>query len=310
MTGPRARRARAIIGFSVGIALLAAAVWAVAGQGDALRHAAAAARNAAPWMVALALALPVVNVLLMAAVFQALMKPHGRVAPAEMTALIGASWLLNFLPLRPGLLGRVAYHKAVNNIPVSGSLRAVVANIGASVLSLTLAAGIVYDASHADPSQVQARFFGVSIVAPALLAGLSFTLRFVRSRLAPFVLASTIRFTDLLVWALRYWLIFRIVGSPIDPPAALAVAVVSQAASLVPLVGNGLGLREWAVGLTVASLPRVFASGTATGVGLTADLVNRAAEVLTAIPVGLLSIAYLHRLSRRPSSPAQAGEVA
>jgi hypothetical protein len=292
VTQPRARRARAVIGFVVGVALLAAAVWAVATQGDALSHAAAAARSAPLWMVALALLLPVVNVLLMAGVFQELMRPHGRVAPAEMAALIGASWLLNFLPLRPGLLGRVAYHKAVNNIPVSGSVRAVVANIGAGFISLVMAGLIAVGGSGTGTGEFVS---GVTVTATLILI-IATVVAGKRPRLRPVALAVAIRFIDLLVWSLRYWLIFHIVGSPIDVPASLAVAVVSQAASLVPLVGNGLGLREWAVGLTVASLPQVFASGAATGVGLTADLVNRAAEVLTAIPVGLLSIAYLHRL--------------
>jgi hypothetical protein len=288
---PRPRPARAIIGFVVGLALLAAAVWAVTTQGDALSHAAAAARSAPVWMIALALALPVVNVLLMAGVFQELMRPHGRVAPAEMAALIGASWLLNFLPLRPGLLGRVAYHKTVNKIPVSGSVKAVAANIAAGAVVLLLGAMLAGGAVQ------ESEAFGSATLTAGSLFLLSVGMvGVVRPRLSPIAFAIIIRFADLMVWWARYALIFRIVGSPIDPPAALAVAVVSQAASLVPLVGNGLGLREWAVGLTVASLPRVFASGAATGVGLTADLVNRAAEVLTAIPIGLLSIAYLHRL--------------
>ncbi|MCC6659808.1 MAG: hypothetical protein IT437_02865 [Phycisphaerales bacterium] len=302
--GTAPRRARAIAGFIVGLALLAAAIWVVAGQGDALRRAAAAARTAPVWMIVPALLLPIVNVLLMAAVFQELMRSHGRVAPAEMTALIGASWLLNFLPLRPGLLGRVAYHKAVNHIPVSGSVRAVVGNIAAGFVALVFGALLVLAGRTQDGEGFgeTAYYACIALIVMPVLAA-----RAVPKR-RPLLVAVALRFVDLLVWALRYWLIFRIVGSPIDAPAALAVAVVSQAASLVPLVGNGLGLREWAVGLTVASLPRVFASGTATGIGLTADLVNRAAEVLTAVPVGLVSIAYLHRLSR--SSPARAGEVA
>lgn len=291
--GAPPRRARAVIGFTVGVVLLAAAVWAVTGQRDAMTQALASARAAPWWLGALALGLPLVNWLLMTAVFQVLMRPHGRVAPAEMAALIGASWLLNYLPLRPGLLGRVAYHKAVNEIPVAASVKAVLGNIGSGLVALALGGLLAFLFAGADP--------GPSLGAVGAAAGaLTAVSAAARGRTwGPVASATMIRFVDVLVWGARYWVTFRLVGAPIDPVAALAVGVVSQTASLVPIVGNGLGLREWAVGLTVAALPVVFMAGSGTGVGLTADLVNRAAEVVAAVPVGLGALWYLHTLTRR-----------
>ena len=71
----------------------------------------------------------------------------------------------------------------------------------------------------------------------------------------------------------------------------------AQAAALVPFLGNGLGLTEWAVGLTAAALPSWMAGGVGPeqSVGLLAALVNRAAEVAVALPVGLVSAWWLSR---------------
>jgi len=87
----------------------------------------------------------------------------------------------------------------------------------------------------------------------------------------------------------------------------VALAIVSQIAMLVPIAGNGLGLREWAIGLTAASL-----TGLDPQAGLAADLVNRAVEVLVAVPVGLLSARVVSRrlkatLERRKSAGGPEG---
>ena len=57
---------------------------------------------------------------------------------------------------------------------------------------------------------------------------------------------------------------------------------------------------KWAVGLTATSLPpELFASGGSRATGLTADVVNRAAELVIAIPLGLACCAWLVRRARR-----------
>ena len=110
--------------------------------------------------------------------------------------------------------------------------------------------------------------------------------------------AMGLRVADLIVWTLRYWVVFAIADSPVSMAQAAAVAAVSQVAMSVPLVGNGLGLREWAVGLLRASLPAWYGVAAASSAGLTADLVNRAAELLVAVPVGLLCAAAVTRRIR------------
>ncbi len=63
---------------------------------------------------------------------------------------------------------------------------------------------------------------------------------------------------------------------------------------LVPTGGNGLGVREWAIGLAAPLLTDYQIE-----LGLTADLVNRAAELVVIVVAGLASITWLGRRGKR-----------
>lgn len=291
---PARSRARSLIGFVIGLLLLAAAVWAVAAQRDELGTAWQAVRTAPAWMLAAAVALPVVNNVVIAGVFWVLTRRYGRVGPGEMTAVIGVAWLLNYLPLRPGMFGRIAYHKAVNGIRVADSVRVLFQNLACGGAASALALGIILGVAGS-PRLAEPWVFSMLLGAPAaiLVAGIVVPGRSLRRALAAGVL---LRYVDLLVWGARYALVFALVGSPISLSGALAVAIVCQAALLVPFVGNGMGIREWAVGLTAAALPAAFLGIDAgRAAGLMADLVNRGAELMAAIPVGLGASLHLHR---------------
>lgn len=284
---------RPLIGFILGAMLLGAAAWVIVRQGHDLRSAINSALHAPWWLIALCVLLPLCNWLLMSASFWVLMRRYGEVALGEMACLVGTAWLLNYLPLRPGLVGRVGYHKAVNKIPVACSVAATMIAIvcsGIAIVSLlsVLALGIVVKTSES-----QVMLLGAIPLAVASLA--SVTLR-TNARLNWVPVTLAIRYLDLLFWAARYCVAFAIIGHPISPAAAGAIACVCQIAMLVPFFGNGLGLREWAVGFSAASLPKglLTASGAlATTVGLSADLINRAAEIIAAVPVGLICAARL-----------------
>jgi hypothetical protein len=59
-------------------------------------------------------------------------------------------------------------------------------------------------------------------------------------------------------------------------------------------------VREWGVGLAFP----LFQRDAARAIGLTGDLLNRSAEVLTAVPVGLVCMAILarQRRARKPTT--------
>ncbi len=63
---------------------------------------------------------------------------------------------------------------------------------------------------------------------------------------------------------------------------------VSVVAMLVPFVSNGLGIREWAIGLFAP-----FLGDSTLEIGLTAELVNRAAEIVVVVVAGVAAIVWL-----------------
>lgn len=289
------KRMRSFIGFIVGVALIAAAAWAVSSQQEALEQAQRAVRSASWWLIAAALVLPAMNWLMISGSFWVMMRRHGRVGYGEMMCLIGASWLLNYLPLRAGMVGRVAYHRAVNNIRIADSLRVTVYGLifAAVSLAILLVAAVLLAGRAAWP------LWTAVLAGPALACALACGYCGARHSARWWIPAALgLRYVDTLIWVVRYAVVFALVGSPIDLGAAVAISAVSQVAILIPIVGNGLGIREWAVGLTAAALPAALigADGEIVkAIGLAADLSNRAAELLLAIPIGLASTWILAR---------------
>jgi uncharacterized membrane protein YbhN (UPF0104 family) len=91
-----------------------------------------------------------------------------------------------------------------------------------------------------------------------------------------------LRVADALVHGVRLWLAFAIVGSPVGYRVALLAACGSLLVKLVSPTPNGLGVAEWAVaGLAAAVSPLE------TAVGAAAALLDRAAEALVLVGVGL-----------------------
>jgi hypothetical protein len=102
--------------------------------------------------------------------------------------------------------------------------------------------------------------------------------------------AAAFRWLELLVIAARYHAAFALIGSPIDSAGSLAFACISMIAGMVPFLSSGLGVREWAVGLVAPIL-----TGAQLTTGLTADLVNRAVELVVVLVCGVVGLGWLAR---------------
>ncbi|MBX3357556.1 MAG: hypothetical protein KF745_03925 [Phycisphaeraceae bacterium] len=305
----RCRRVLSVLGFGVGLLLIGAAVLAVAREGDAWTIARESITRAPRLELAMLLLLPVCNWLVTSAVFWVLTRRYGRVGFGEMSALIGAAWLLNMLPLRPGLIGRVTYHKTVNRIRIRDSAKVLALSMGCTVLGAVAVLGVAmvpHGSVMASAGIVAAPVFILLAVAWAT----SWIWR--NGTGGEFVgwrtwVAGLLRYLDVLLWAVRYWLAFRVIGAPISPAGAAIVAAASQAAMAVPVQ---VGVREWIVGVAAAGLPRAIFAGKEAGVGvsaatpgLLADLLNRACELLVVIPVGVGCLAWLCGRSGKPRVP-------
>jgi hypothetical protein len=275
------------VGLAVGVALLAAAVVTVAREHETIAEALNAVRRPSLGRVCLLAGAIAANVVLTALMFSVLISRYGRVAPIEMQALIAAAALLNFLPLRPGLFGRIAYHRAFNAIPAVATVKTVLQAAGLSVaVAAYLALALVVSGRLPVP-------LWVPVGLPVPLLAMALAIRPARV----WVAAGLIRYLEVMIWALRYHTAFALLGSPIDFQGALAFSCLSLVAMLVPFVGNGLGLREWAIGLAAPLLtPYVL------GLGLAAELVNRAAELMVILVLGLGGIAWLTWHARKQKS--------
>lgn len=303
----RRRAALRVVGLLVGVAVLIAAIRFAMAETEGFASAIAALRDPPPAAVALVLASVLVGMALSGTLFHILMRRFGSVPFGEMQALIAASTLANYLPLKPGLLGRVAYHRVRHGIRPADTLRGLVEAIAlsgvvASMFLLSLAllrhlgAGVgVGVGVEIDPAW--------SLVAPAV-----FALGAVRPGLRTIVQALLVRQAELALWTLRYWAVFRLVGAPIGLETAIVLGSVSVIATLVPFISNGLGIREWLIGLLA---PFVSDQPVTSAQAIVAELVHRAAEIAVVGPVGLVATAWLVRHTRRfPASGAETVERA
>ncbi len=284
----RSRALRRLVGFVVGVALIAAAIQALASNRDDLDRAMDSVRNAPLWMLAAVVVLPMGNALIVSWSFWLLMRRLGRVPFADMFHLICSSWLLNYFPLRPGLVGRLVYHKLVHGV----SLKASVAVSVALALMTGLAAGHMFAMGVAFEWGVLA---GLGIFAAMTLAIYFFAGLVVEHTPARIFAkkdlryAMLCRYADHAVWTLRFWISFAVVGAPIDLHTAILVAGAVQIAYLFPLTGAGMGVVEWAVGAVAA-----FAiSSVSPEMGIAAALVCRVAELPATVISGLIGSAYI-----------------
>lgn len=299
---------------TIGLVLFGLAIALVVNQRASLSESYEAIRHANPMWMVLLVALPLGNVVFTALTFVVLMGRYERISFWEMFLLMLSAGLLNYLPLRPGMVGRVAYHRQVHKIRATDSAKVVLRAMLSSAISL---AGMIVVAQFASHMGLSQTWWAVPMTlvpgAACVIFGTALLKRNPKSRRWRLVVATGWRWGDMLLWAARYAVVFVLVGAPITWAEATLFAAVSQAAMIIPLFGNGLGMREWAIG-AFAGRRALQAGGSQaealtqmTASGLTADLVNRAAELVILVPLGALAGAMLARRTHpmRTDEPQQ-----
>ena len=270
------------VGTVAGLALAASAVVAV-WRNPAIADSLGRAIRSPDWAaLALLAASCLATQALTSAVFWILMRRHGTVGLLEINELVAASTLGNYVPLQAGSIGRMAYHKAVNGIPVRTSLVVILQAMAATgVATCAVGAAALLARGSGAP-------WWIAAAVPCLWLPLA-----IDRGWRPFALVMALRSVEVLAWALHAWAAFRLSGWPVPAETAVGAALVASAANLVPFVGNGLGIREWAVALAAPAL-----GGYERDAGLAAELAGRAVDVAVAVPLGLLSVAALVRRAR------------
>lgn len=267
------------------LGLLAAAAWSAGRQVDwsALKQI-----TPSHWLLMIAAVLA--NLLLTGAMFWAVTlcfdaKP--RVTYWRMTLLITASALLNFLPLRPGLLGRAAVLKAHHQLPVRQSFLSlmVVLVVGTLVtLTIGLLAWLIPHAGWL------AMAIGIATLILAALAGPVATTLLRRPAKHAWCWV-VFRVADALVAGLRLWIAFAILGLDLDYRQALIAGAGGLLIAMIGLTPNGLGLKEWFIALLMQSL-----SVTSWEQALGASLIDRGVEALVVVAAGLIALFCLRSL--------------
>jgi hypothetical protein len=291
-TAPARSRMRwvQVSGFAIGVCLLAGAGAVVFKDRDAFSQAMGSLRAAPGWLFALLLLLPCLNWLLSAEMLRLLLVPGkgdsfagpGR---GEMQLLTGFAWLANYSPVRPGLFFRLWWHASKDGIPLARSVRSVAAGLACGCLSVGMLLACCWLVPVATAHPVAWTVAALMMPAATFVAASAVAGR-TGSSWRWFWLAAAVRSLDVMVWMARYATVFALAGGrTLDVREAAAIAAVSQAAMLIPWAGNGLGVREVAIGLAAAWLPSWYA-GADPKAALAADLVNRAGEVLGALVVG------------------------
>ena len=287
---PRKPSAVRRVGFVLGVVLLcAAAVYLVANPSE-LRAFTERIRHAPAWAVLIVLLGPVLNWVFVSQCLWALNRRHGVVGRGEMLALVGSAWLLNHLPMRPGLVGRIGYHAKVNNIRVRDSVEASVWSLVHAVIANVLGLGL---ALLVQPGAGLGRLTLILSI-PILVLIIAAMLAETKSdQLGLMVRGLMWRYADLLVWMLRYAAAFAMLGIEITPVQIVLITAVSQVAQVIPITGGGIGFREWGVGLAATKSCGAQGIDMRTAVG--ADLINRVAETMIVIPLGLVCTAIVTR---------------
>jgi len=294
-----------VVRFAIGLVLFGLAIGLVVTQRESLSESYEAIGQANPAWIVLLIALPLGNVVFTALTFVVLTGRYARVSFWEMFLLMLLAGLLNYLPLRPGMVGRVAYHRQVHKIRATDSAKVVLRAMLSSAISL---AGMIVVAQLASVVGLSQTWWAVPVTlvpgTACVLIGSAMLKRNPKSGLSRMVIATGWRWGDMLLWSVRYAVVFVLVGAPITWAEATLFAAVSQAAMIIPLFGNGLGMREWAIG-AFAGRRALQAGGShaealtqMTASGLTADLVNRAAELVILVPLGAVAGVVLARRTR------------
>lgn len=307
----RGRRVAQVVGFALALVLLAGSIYYAVRDGNfqPLREA------EWPWVAALLGATAFSAVLVPGLLFWLVYEPFAdRARPVrlhEMLLIIAASALLNYTPVKAGLIGRLAYMKHRHGIGYSASVLIHAMIAGALLASLCGMLGVTLLRPRVDAvwwvalagSVPAFALIGAAIVQRILprriadaapgedTARLRHSFGWSAAHLSGWIVVGHVM---LLVTAVRWWLVCRIMDQSIAGSDALLMAVTHSASSVLP--ANGLGLREWLIG--------ALFGGEAPADFVAVSLIDRAAEAIVVVVSGLAGLAWLHRGLRRISRAA------
>jgi len=296
------------IGFLLGAALLGWCIWIAVDQGDWSRVGAAEPR------LVLGLAgFTLASLLANAVIFWVVIQPVKHVRLRDMTWLIFVTGLLNYAPIRVGLVARVVYHLRVDRLKAL-EIAAWFAAIGVTLL---IALAALFSATivrpEADWLWLTFVLAQISIMAVVLRVLMRHPLWATHGRGIDRMLRSHtvlwgaigLRLIDVAALTGRMWCAAAIMGLAFTPSQIVILSIASLSFSLIPL--GRIGYRE----AGVAFVAGLLAAGEVTAASLDAQmiqlaLIESAGEAIVFIPLGLAALPWywkrMAKSTRRSSS--------
>ena len=295
---------------AIGLGLLAGCIYLASGEigpgWDRLKAA-------NPGDIAMMMGMVAASLAVNAAVFWAVIIPFRPDKPVklhEMGALIAATSLLNYLPMRAGLIGRAAYLKQQHELPYRLSVVMMLFVGGSTAVVYLWLVGVtatLREWSLGEP--MDALWWSLIVGGYAAMAMAGWVVvKFGRSYLPKFVLryfddaelaiewfgrvgfvvgsasiliVLALRAVDVGFTAVRLSIMMTVLGEPIDVSTAILLATSGMLATLLTPLPNGIGLREVLYG-GISENPVL-------------GLLDRAVEAMVFIIVGAIGLAYVHR---------------
>ena len=285
-----------VLAMVVGFLMLAGAIVMVVLQRDTIASALQAMSQPQPGPILLLIGSMLATIFVTGVQFNLLLSRY-RLPMFEMQGLIAGSALLNFLPLKAGLLGRITYHQVVNGIRPLETVQAMLMARGSGLVVIGLTALALFIRDLADGP-----LWAYALI-PAVIPGWFLMLRFTRTA----ALVVILKYGDLLLMAIRYQCAFILMDESIGFEVCMGLACIGMLAGAIPFLTGGIGLREWLVGWFTSIL--IIMPG-ALELGLLADLINRGIELLVLIPIGGASVLWLRTRFIRSLSEARARQQA
>ena len=280
-----------LVGFAIGIALLAWIVKGAIDQGDWSKI-----READPGLLAILLGCTVVSLLINGTMFWIGIRPVKRLPFWDLQFLNVVANMLNYAPIRVGAIARVAYHLRVDRLRLL-QIGAWFAFLGYLVI-LGIAAFLVATWARVRLDWIWLLLVVAMLGAGGLLcrmvAGARMLARYgqglgemMRDPAAVWT-GLVLRIADLAAFAGRMAAALVILEIRLPAAHVVALAVVATGASMTPL--GRVGIREWCVAEAAAllSMSEAAVSGSLAQLAL----LESAGEALVYIPLGAVALLW------------------
>ncbi|MDA0294450.1 MAG: hypothetical protein O3A19_07645 [Planctomycetota bacterium] len=300
-----------LLGFVVGLALVA---WCIRGALEGGEAGWEKFKEADPGLIAAMIGCSLASVIANGAIFFATIRPVHREGFMVLQGVNLVSSLLNYAPIRLGVMSRYFYHVRVDRFSILFVTGWIVV-VGITVVAV-MGAAVGATFLQPQPGMAWALMFlapliGLILALP-ILARLPLVRRFTRGGEAMLTnrgwiaTAFSLRAFDLGMWAIRLGIAASILGIDLPTGDVLLLAITALVVSLNPL--GRLGWREAAVAILAAQLA-------APGLGTSEldatfkqlALLESAAEASITIPLGVVALVWwIRKVRARRSTPSTA----